>query len=107
MSVPLHASIARVRIPSPTNSQRMERAPITGVMIKGSKVIKITGPRRLRVKLLTASASAKPSAKTSGRVIKVKVSVKRSARQKSMSISCAQSSALTSVQNFRGSTTSA
>ena len=61
------------------NSQRIESAPITGVMMKGRSETKMIGPRIERAAAFTASAMASPSPMTSGRVISVKVSVKRSA----------------------------
>ena len=71
-------------MPSPMNSQRIDSAPITGVMMNGSSETKMTGPRIARTVLLTVSAIARPTPTTSGSVISVKVSVKRSAFQKSM-----------------------
>ena len=79
-----------VRMPSPTNSQRIAKAPITGVTMNGSNETNTRGPRTARSMLLTASAITMPNPTTSGRVMNVKVSVKRSARQKSRPATAAQ-----------------
>ena len=60
-------------------SQRIDSAPITGVTMKGSSEMKMTGPRIDRAALLTASAIASPVPSTSGSVSSVNISVKRSA----------------------------
>ena len=66
------------------NSHRMDRAPITGVMMNGSRETKMIGPRMERTALLTASAIPSPNSRMSGNVIRVNVSVNRRAAQKSM-----------------------
>jgi hypothetical protein len=73
-----------VRMPSPMNSQRIDSAPITGVMMKGSSETKITGPGRRLGGIVDRQRDGQAQPITSGRVISVKVSVKRSAFQKSM-----------------------
>ena len=62
------------------NSQRIDNAPMSGVMMNGSRLTKMTGPRNDCNARLTDNASAKPTNNTSGSVIKVKVRVKRNAR---------------------------
>ena len=71
-------------MPSPMKSQRMDRAPMTGVMMNGSREMKMIGPRIVRTALLTATAMPSPSSRMSGNVISVNVSVNRRAAQKSM-----------------------
>ena len=71
---------AAVMMPSPTNSQRIDSAPITGVMMKGRSETKMIGPRRERTVALSASADGEPDADDERQGDRsVKVSVKRSA----------------------------
>ena len=62
-------------MPSPINNHLIDKEPITGVIMKGNKVINITGPFNLFSKLFTHSAKHKPKIRTKGNVINVKVIV--------------------------------
>ena len=62
-------------IPSPINNHLIDKEPITGVIMKGNNVIKITGPFNLFTKLFTHSAKHIPKIITKGNVINVKVIV--------------------------------
>ena len=92
-------------IPSPMNSHRMESAPMTGVMMNGSREMKMTGPRSARAVLLTAIAIANPITMTSGNVTRVKVRVKRNAFQKSIVSSARQLPSRTAARARPGSST--
>ena len=92
-------------MPSPMKSHRMDSAPITGVMMNGSRETKMIGPRMDRTALLTASAMPRPNSRMSGSVISVNVSVNRSAAQKSMLRMSSQRSLAMASRSRSGSRT--
>jgi hypothetical protein len=71
-----------VKIPSPTKSHLIAKAPMIGVIMKGKRDINITGPFKDCVRLFTVIAINKPSEITRGRVIRQKVNVNLKAFQK-------------------------
>ena len=73
-------------MPSPIKSQRIERAPITGVIIIGSSDINITGPRIDLAALFIHKAINNPNKRTNGKVIRVNERVNLNAFQKSIAI---------------------
>ena len=58
-------------MPSASIIQNSTSEPISGVTMNGSSVAKITTPFSQRCRVLTASASRKPSSSTIGVVAKV------------------------------------
>ena len=62
-----------VTIPSPINNHLIDKEPITGVIIKGNKVIKITGPLIYLPSYLHIVLNTKPKIRTKGNVKNVNV----------------------------------